>query len=450
MKKLYYDLVIVGGGCAGMAAAIAANDSKIQNIALIDRSAKLGGVLRQCIHNGFGLNHFGKDLTGTEYAFLFASDVASRNIDVFTSSTVLDLAPASNTHTVSNEDSMSLHKMHISRKGELIVIYAHAVILATGCRERPRGSILLPGTRPAGVITAGTAQRYLNLEGYLVGRKIVILGSGDIGLIMARQFVLEGAQVLAVCEILPYSSGLTRNIVQCLDDFNIPLYFNTTVTEILGSTRVTGVKIAQVDNDRQPISETERTIPCDSLVLSVGLIPEKEIAVQAGIQIDSSTGSTIVDNNLQTEIPGIFSCGNGLHVHDLADFAALEGTRAGQNAAYYLQSLKNEKKIQNKFGTSKTSSANYSTGAAAFFPVHAGSGVCALVPQRLCSTQAKSIHLQFRPTAQYSNCTVVISCENRPIYRQKRDYLTPGEMCSVTLSGIEVTNAITVSVEVAT
>ena len=449
MKELQYDLVVVGGGCAGMTAAAAASDRGVRRIALLERGAALGGVLRQCIHNGFGVHHFGEDLTGVEYAERFAAEVRKRPIDIFLSTMVLSLdenevqqanqcnkkvsTDVGDAAAEAGEPTNAEHHLVAFRCGEMLRIAAGAVILAAGCRERPRGALLLPGTRPAGVMTAGTAQRYLNLEGYLVGKRIVILGSGDIGLIMARQFVLEGAEVLAVCEVMPYSSGLTRNIVQCLEDFEIPLYFNTTVTEILGGSRVTAVKIAEVDSNRNPISGTEKIIECDSLVLSVGLIPENELAEQAGIALDAATGGARVDERLETEKRGIFACGNALHVHDLADFAAMEGSRAGENAAAYLCG-----------STRQDDAADARQGR----DVLAGFGVRGLVPQRIRGGQTESVQLQFRPAGRYTNCAVAVHCGQTQICRVKKTILTPGEMCTLTLPETEAEGDLTVSVEV--
>lgn len=451
MKELHYDMVVIGGGCAGMAAAVAASDRGVGRIALIERGTALGGVLCQCIHNGFGVHHFGEDLTGVEYADRFAGEVRKRPIDVFLATMVLALDDGACLPEGKSEECPeagclcenkphSEHQILAFRSREMLRITAGAVILAAGCRERPRGALLIPGTRTAGVITAGTAQRYLNLEGYLVGKRIVILGSGDIGLIMARQFVLEGAEVLAVCEVMPYSSGLTRNIVQCLEDFDIPLYFNTTVTEILGEKRVTGVKIAEVDSGRAPIPGTERFIECDTLVLSVGLIPENEIAEQAGIELDLETGGARVDERLQTGRNGIFACGNALHVHDLADFAAMEGTRAGENAAAYLgRNARQNSAAEEEWR--KAESVHFRT-------VRAGFGVRGLVPQRICGRRTEGVQLQFRPAGRYADCTVVAHCGQTQVYQVKKAILTPGEMCTLTLPAIDVEGNITVSVEV--
>ena len=394
MTEKTFDLVIIGGGCAGMAAAIAAYDSGLRDIIIIERSPLAGGVLRQCIHNGFGIQQFERDLTGVEYADAFLNEVNKRQITLMTETIVLEITPD--------------RSVLACGSGEMMLIRAGAVILATGCRERPRGALLIPGSRPAGVMTAGCAQRYLNREGYLVGKKIVILGSGDIGLIMARQFVLEGAEVSAVCEIMPYSSGLTRNIVQCIEDYDIPLFFNTTVTRIIGDKRVEAVTIAEVDKDRRPVSGTERRIDCDALILSVGLIPENELAIQAGLAMDKATGGIVADNTLQSDTEGIFACGNALHVHDLADFAAAEGALAGRCAADYVRNGRSPK--------------------GQVLKTEAGFGVRGLVPQRIRLPLDEAVRIQFRPASRYTNCRVVIRSGDRVIASLKKPILTPGEM----------------------
>lgn len=321
------DLVIIGGGPAGMAAAVKAEKCGIKEIILIERDEGLGGVLRQCIHNGFGLHRFKEELTGPEYSARLSDEVEKSNIKYMLNTTVTEISPDKTVTAVNSE------------KG-IFKIKAKAVILATGCRERPRGALNIPGKRPSGIYTAGTAQKYINMKGVMPGKKAVILGSGDIGLIMARRMTLEGAEVKAVCELMPYSGGLTRNIVQCLDDFGIPLKLSHTVVEIHGDERLTGVTIAKVDENRQPISGTEELIECDVLLLSVGLIPENELAKKAGIEMDKITGGAITDSNRQTNIEGIFACGNALHVHDLADYASEEAEIAGSSAAEYISSGK--------------------------------------------------------------------------------------------------------------
>lgn len=316
-------LVIIGAGPAGMSAAIAAYDAGIQDILILERDNAPGGILRQCIHNGFGLHKFNEELTGPEFAHRYEEQVRGRGIEIKLDTMVLDITEDRIVTAMNECDGV-------------ISVKAGAVILAMGCRERARGALNIPGTRPAGVFTAGTAQKYVNMHGYMPGKEIVILGSGDIGLIMARRMTLEGAVVKAVCEIMPYSSGLTRNIEQCLNDFGIPLLLSHTVVQIHGKDRLTGVTIAEVDSQRRPIETTKRYIDCDTLLLSVGLIPENELSKSAGVAIDRVTSGAEVDENRQTSAEGIFACGNVLHVHDLADFAADEGTIAGHAAADYI------------------------------------------------------------------------------------------------------------------
>ena len=317
-----HEIVIVGGGPAGMAAAVAAYDAGIRDVVILDREPGLGGILTQCIHNGFGLHKLGRELTGPEYAAVYAEKVEKRGIKVYTETMVTAVSP---------EKVVTAR----SRNG-ILKIQAKAVILAMGCRERSRGALNTPGTRPAGIYSAGTAQRLVNCMGYQVGSRVVILGSGDIGLIMARRMSYEGARVEAVCEVMPYSGGLTRNIVQCLEDFDIPLYLSTTVVRIHGEKRLEGVTIVQVDERRRPVSGTERFIPCDTLLLSVGLIPENELTRAAGIPMDPVTNGALVDENCQTGVEGIFACGNVLQVHDLVDYVSEEAERAGIGAARYV------------------------------------------------------------------------------------------------------------------
>ena len=315
-----YDLVIIGGGPAGLSAAIAAWEAGCRSICIVERDRELGGILNQCIHNGFGLHHFQEELTGPEYAGRFIRQLQDTGVDVRLDSMVLTITAGKEVHIVSAADGYQ-------------VLTAKAVVLAMGCRERTRGAIAIPGTRPAGVFTAGTAQRYLNMEGYMVGRRVVILGSGDIGLIMARRMTLEGADVLACVEVMPYSGGLTRNIVQCLEDFSIPLYLSHTITAIRGRDRVEGVTVSRVGPDRRPIPGTEMDFACDTVLLSVGLIPENELSRGAGVEMDPRTNGPKVSENMETSIPGVFACGNVLHVHDLVDFVTEEAARAGKAAA---------------------------------------------------------------------------------------------------------------------
>ena len=321
MKKLNYDIVVIGGGPAGLAATLEASKNGVDRILLLERSDRLGGILEQCIHNGFGLTYFKEELSGPEYATRFIKEVEKQpNIDIKTGTMVVEITPDKVVTAENREDG-------------LFEVEAGAVILAMGCRERTRESITIPGDRVAGVMTAGTAQRYVNINGYLPGKEIVILGSGDIGLIMARRMTLEGCNVKGVLEVMPFSSGLIRNKVQCLDDFGIPLYLNHTVTKIHGKDRVEAVSIAEVDENRQPIPETEITVACDTLLLSVGLIPENELSQGAGIAMSPVTKGAVVDENRQTSVPGIFACGNVLQVHDLVDNVSAEAQVAGRSAA---------------------------------------------------------------------------------------------------------------------
>lgn len=415
MKTVQTDAVVIGGGCAGMAAALSAVESGLRNVLILERSPMLGGVLRQCVHNGFGVHRFSKDLTGTEYAANYAAQVQAAGIPVWTETFALEV-----------RTDRSVVAM---RPDGLVRIEPGVVILATGCRERPRGALLIPGSRPAGILTAGTAQRYMNLEGYLVGRRIVILGSGDIGLIMARQFVLEGAQVLAIAEIQPYSSGLTRNIVQCVEDFDIPLFYNTTVSRIVGKERLEGVCLAEVDRQRNPIPHTERLVPCDTLILSVGLIPENELARQAEIDIDPATGGARVTDAFETSIPGVFACGNALHVHDLADFVTVESEEAGRRAAQYV------------LGKAETDD----TG---LLPVRDGFGARGVVPQWIRPGAEGVVRLQFRPASKFTDCFIAVYAGETCVARKRRMILMPGEMCEVEVSRERLTGPIKVQVEV--
>lgn len=317
-----YDLVVIGGGPAGLAAANAAWEAGCRSICIVERDRELGGILNQCIHNGFGLHYFKEELTGPEYAERFIKLLQSTGVDVRLNAMVLEVTKSRQIRMVSSD-------------GGYEVLEARTVILAMGCRERTRGAVMIPGTRPAGIFTAGTAQRYLNIEGYMVGRRVVILGSGDIGLIMARRMTLEGAKVLACVEVMPYSGGLTRNIVQCLHDFQIPLYLSHTITDIQGRSRVERVIVSKVDEARQPIPGTEMAFDCDTVLLSVGLIPENELSRAAGIRIDPNTKGPAVYENMETSIPGIFACGNVVHVHDLVDYVTAESARAGKAAAAF-------------------------------------------------------------------------------------------------------------------
>lgn len=387
-----HDLVIVGGGPAGMAAAVAAFDTGCTDVVILDREPQLGGILMQCIHNGFGLHKLGRELTGPEYAAVYEQKVRERNITVY-AETMVTAVSADRVVTAQN------------RQG-ILKIQAKAVILAMGCRERSRGALNICGSRPAGVYSAGTAQKLVNCMGYQVGKRVVILGSGDIGLIMARRMSFEGAKVEAVCEVMPYSGGLTRNIVQCLEDFSIPLYLSTTVIQIHGKERVEGVTIAQVDENRNPIEETKRYIPCDTLLLSVGLIPENELTRAAGIPIDPVTNGAIVDENCQTQVSGIFACGNVLQVHDLVDYVSEEAERAGHGAAMY---VKAGSKVSDTVATK------------------AGFGVRYVIPQQINKT-GEDVSLFLRVTHPFGKVKFTVCDGNKVLAVAKKLKAAPGEM----------------------
>ena len=397
----WVDVLVVGGGPAGLAAAIAAREDGIDNLLVLEREHTPGGILRQCIHNGFGLHRFKEELTGPEYA--------QRDID---RARELKIPIQCDTTVLSVEDN---HRVTcVSAEHGLQVFEAGAIVLAMGCRERPRGALGTPGTRCAGIYSAGTAQKFVNLEGFMPGKRVVILGSGDIGLIMARRMTLQGAKVLACVELMPYSSGLNRNIVQCLNDYDIPLYLSHTVIDIEGKERLTGVTVAEVDAKRQPIPGTEIHFDCDTLLLSVGLIPENELSVGAGVEISPLTSGATVDDQLQTSVPGIFACGNVLHVHDLVDHVSNESFKAGHAAAAYARDQKN---------------------TAPMAQVKDGDGVRGVVPQRvhLSGEASQSVDLMFRPSGVFKNATVVVRSGDKEIARKKSPIFTPGEMVVVTL-----------------
>ena len=395
------DVLIIGGGPAGLAAAVAAREAGCENLLLLERDEALGGILQQCIHTGFGLHVFKEELTGPEYAQRFIDQVQALNIPAQRGTMVLEVTRDRVVTAVSPTHGLQQFR-------------AKAVVLAMGCRERTRGALMIPGWRPAGVYTAGTAQRFVNREGWMPGRRVVILGSGDIGLIMARRMTFEGAKVLACVELMPFSSGLTRNVVQCLDDFNIPLMLSHTVTEIRGRERVEGVTVAQVDARRQPIPGTERRFDCDTLLLSVGLIPENELSKAAGVELAQATSGPVVDESLQTSVPGIFACGNVLHVHDLVDNVSVEAAEAGRSAAAFARSQ----------GTSR----------AAALRVRDGVGVRGLVPQSICVGHLKDdVPLMFRPAAVFREAAVVVRVDGAEVVRKRHRILTPGEMVKVML-----------------
>lgn len=395
MKQI--DLVIVGGGPAGMSAAVAAYESGIRNLLILERDAHLGGILQQCIHNGFGLHRFGEELTGPEYAWRYEKLVREKKIPFLLNTMVLDITPDKVITATNPEEGV-------------FQLQAKAVILAMGCRERSKGALNIAGTRPAGIYSAGTAQKYVNMKGYMPGKNVVILGSGDIGLIMARRMTLEGAKVHAVCELMPYSGGLARNIEQCLHDFGIPLKLSHTVVEIHGKERLEGVTIAKVDERRRPIPETREYIPCDTLLLSVGLIPENELSKTAGVPLDRVTNGATVDQDRQTEIPGIFACGNVLHVHDLVDFVSEEAEIAGKSAAAFIQGEKAE---------------------AVDIPLHTDGKIRYTVPQRI--TAKKDVTVFFRVADVYRNVTIRVLDGERVIFSKKKPKVAPGEMESITL-----------------
>ena len=399
------ELVIIGGGPAGMSAAEAAYEKGIRDILILERDERLGGILQQCIHNGFGLHRFDEELTGPEYAWRYEKRIRELGIEFKLNTMVLDIT-ADKVITASNPDD------------GIFTLHAKAIVLAMGCRERSRGALNIAGTRPAGVYSAGTAQKLVNIKGYMPGKKVVILGSGDIGLIMARRMTLEGAEVKAVCELMPYSGGLARNIEQCLNDFNIPLLLRHTVVEIHGKKRVEGVTIAQADDNGKIMEDTKQFIECDTLLLSVGLIPENELTKAAGIDMNRITNGASVTQSRETSIPGIFACGNVLHVHDLVDYVSEEAKTAGESAAEYIKGeLKNEVNI----------------------PVETDGKIRYTVPQRI--TELKDTKVFFRVSDVYKNAAVKVYCGDKLIYESKKPKFAPGEMQCITLKAALFENA---------
>ncbi len=409
-----YDLIIVGGGPAGLAAAISAKKEGIHNLLILERDNELGGILNQCIHNGFGLHTFKEELTGPEYAYRFIEEAEKLEIPYKLNTMVLDIS----------KEGKSKMVTAMNREDGLMFLKTKAVVLAMGCRERPRGALNIPGYRPAGIYTAGTAQRLVNMEGYMPGKEVVILGSGDIGLIMARRMTLEGAKVKVVAELLPYSGGLQRNIVQCLNDFGIPLKLSHTVVDIQGKERVTGITLAEVDENKKPIPGTEEFYSCDTLLLSCGLIPENELSGKMGVELSRVTSGPVVNESLETNVEGVFACGNVLHVHDLVDYVSEEAARAGSHAAEYIRSWDSIGKTEEE----------------QTIRIQTEGGIRYSVPQIIRTEHMEeNLTVRFRVGAVYRDAYVSVYCGDKRILHKKKRKLAPGEMEQVVLKKTDLT-----------